>query len=70
MWGLFIGGFMINMVDKILIGRLKGRIMELEHTVESLRNMFDEVLYDDNARNEYKRIDEEYKNEKDKDIQF
>jgi len=61
---------MINMVDKILIGRLKGRIMELEHTVESLRNMFDEVLYDDNARNEYKRIDEEYKNEKDKDIQF
>jgi len=58
------------MVDKILIGRLKGRIMELEHTVESLRNMFDEVLYDDNARNEYKRIDEEYKNEKDKDIQF
>ena len=49
------------MFDSIKIGQLKGRIMELEHTVESLREMFDEVLYDDRAREEYKRIDKEYK---------
>ena len=39
----------------------ESKILELEQLVESLRSMFDEVLWDDQARAEYQKIDKEYK---------
>lgn len=48
-----------------MITKQEARIIELEHTVEQLREMFDDILWDDDARMEYrkiaKEIDEELK---------
>jgi len=45
----------------------EGKIIELENTVKQLRKMFDEILYDDNARASYQKIDTEWKAEEAKE---
>lgn len=46
-----------------LMTRDEARIMSLECTLSGLREMFDEVLYDDDARAAYRKIDEDSKKE-------
>ena len=41
----------------------QARILDLEITVKELRRMFDEVLWDDNAREEYRKIAKQYEEE-------
>ena len=43
----------------------ESRILELEFTLKEVRRMFDEILWDDKAREQYQKIDKEYKESND-----